>query len=275
MMTKIFSHALLKNSWLVFCALFLPLSTLQAKISTDLVWDQKNAQAIEHFLATNHQEGIAVFDADKTLWGDDLGEAFFKWLIKNKKLVNMDYTQDIYSEYERKLAIDRQEGYAWIVSLMAGVPETELKKWSADFFKHHFVHKIYQPQKQLIASLHKKGIPVWIVSASNRWIIEAGAAWLNIPADHVIGIDLIIDKGILTNAVKQPVTYKQGKILALQQHTKLPILLASGDSVGDQQLLEQASILSLLITHELDQKDIIAMLAIRNKWNQQYFPLIN
>ncbi len=273
-MTKILSRAFLKNSWLVLCTLFLPLSTLQAKITTELVWDQKNAQAIEHFLASSHQEGIAVFDADKTLWGDDLGEAFFRWLIKNKKLVNIDYSQDTYAEYEKKLAVDRKDGYTWIVSLMAGVPEKDLKKWSADFFKQEFVQKIYTPQKTLIIQLQNKGIPVWVVSASNRWIIEAGVAWLNIPAERVIGIDLIVDKGILTNQVKQPVTYREGKVLALQQHTQLPILLASGDSVGDQQLLEQASKLSLLITHELDQKDAIAMLAIKHKWNRQYFPLM-
>lgn len=272
-MTKIFSRTFWKNSWLIICTLFFPISTLHAKIATDLVWDQKNAQAIEHFLETKHQEGIAVFDADKTLWGDDLGEAFFRWLIKNRKLANVDYSQDIYAEYEKKLAKDRQEGYTWIVSLMAGLPEQELKKWSADFFKQEFVQKIYPAQKALILSLQKKGIPVWIVSASNRWVVEAGAAWLNIPASNVIGIDLVVDKDLLTNQVKQPVTYKQGKVLALQQRTKLPILLASGDSVGDQQLLEQASKLSLLITHEVNQKDAMAMLAIKNKWNTQYFPL--
>lgn len=274
-MTNIFSRAFWKNSWLIICMIFFPLFAAQAKIKTDLTWNTENTQAIEHFLVTNHQEGIAVFDADKTLWGDDLGEAFFRWLIENKKLLNIDYTQDIYAEYEKKLAIDRQEGYTWIVGLMAGLPEVELKKWSADFFKQAFVQKIYHPQKTLISSLQKKGIPVWIVSASNRWIIEAGAAWLNVPASNVIGIDLLVDKGILTNQVKQPVTYKQGKILALQQRTQLPILLASGDSVGDQQLLEQAVKLSLLITHELNQKDTIAMLAVKNKWNRQYFPLIN
>lgn len=254
---------------------FVPLSTLHAKIATDLFWNKENAQAIEHFLATQHQEGIAVFDADKTLWGDDLGEAFFRWLIKNSKLANVDYTQDIYAEYEKKLAIDRQEGYTWIVSLMAGIPELELKIWAADFFKENFVQKIYYPQKKLISQLQKKGIPVWIVSASNRWVIEAGANWLNVPLSNVIGIDLVVENGVLTNQVKQPVTYKQGKILALQQRTQLPILLASGDSVGDQQLLEQAVKLSLLITHELNQKDTIAMLAVKNKWNRQYFPLIN
>lgn len=274
-MKKIFSRTFWKKSWLIICMVFVPLTTLQAKINSDITWDQHNSQAIEHFLTTSHQEGIAVFDADKTLWGDDLGEAFFQWLIKNKKLVNVDYTQDIYAEYEKKLAVDRQEGYTWLVSLMAGLPEAELKIWAADFFKENFVQKIYYPQKKLISQLQKKGIPVWIVSASNRWVVEAGANWLNVPLSNVIGIDLVVENGVLTNQVKQPVTYKQGKILALQQRTQLPILLASGDSVGDQQMLEQASKLSLLITHEFDQKDIIAELALKNKWNMQYFPLIN
>ncbi len=265
----------IKNLLLIVCVLFCPFSFTHAKISTDLTWNKENQQIIKDFLKNNQEKGIAVFDADKTLWGDDLGEAFFRWLIKEQKLLNMDYTQDIYAEYENKLVIDRGVGYAWIVELMAGLKEEDIKRWATDFFKQDFVKKIYLPQKNLISSLQNKGIDVWIVSASNRWVVEAGVAWLNVKPNRVIGIALDVNKGVLTDSLKQPVAYKEGKVLALRQHTHSPILLASGDSVGDQQLLEQASKIALLITHDYNQNDTMTALAVKNNWTIQYFPLIN
>lgn len=220
------------------------------------------------------QKGIAVFDADKTLWGDDVGEAFLRWLIAHRKLINVDYHQDIYAQYEAKLEQDRESAYVWAVSIMAGLPEEKIKQWAADFFKTHFVKRIYTPQKELISQLQQKNIPVWIVSASNKWIVEAGAVWLGIPATQVIGIDLVVEQGVLTNTVKKPVTYREGKITALRNYTIEPILFASGDSLGDQQLLENASKMALLITHNPAQNDKIAMLAHEYKWNMQYFPLL-
>ncbi len=234
-------------------------------------WSTQNQRAIDSFLNQSYSSGIAVFDADGTLWQKDIGEAFLLWLIDHHKLSNVDYSKDIFAQYQNKVAQNTKEGYIWAVSLMAGLSENEIKSWANQFFKEHFRNDIFAPQKLLISQLTEKGIPVWIVSASNRWIIEAAAPYLGIDASKVIGISLEVENGILTNKIQQPVPYGEGKLLALLQRTPGPILYASGDSLGDKDLLLNATKMCTLIVNKDKQAQEILNIARNSNCNIQYW----
>ena len=57
--------------------------SFEAKIN-QMTWKPDIKSRLDQLLDSNESEKIAVFDADGTLWHDDLGEAFFKFQIENK-----------------------------------------------------------------------------------------------------------------------------------------------------------------------------------------------
>jgi phosphoserine phosphatase len=76
----------------------------------------------------------------------------------------------------------------------------------------------------LLSALKDGGVEVWLVSASPRWIVEAGALSLGVPKEHVIAIDAPVIDGRLGLPVKEPVPVGEGKVLALQARNLSPVL---------------------------------------------------
>lgn len=231
-------------------AALMTLSTASASLAYDpkgTAWSPPIQQRLDQLLARPDLKGaLVVFDADGTLWRDDIGEAFARWLIAEKKLVPPQVA-DPFAEYERLCAIDKMVGYPYLVQIMAGIREQDLRAWADAFAKTHVAQHAYQPQHALIKALQAKGADVWIVSASNQWIVEAGGHYLGIPADKVVGIRLEVKDGILTDRVIPPVTYRPGKVEAIGKYIgKTPILVA-GDSITDYEMMALSSDIALVI----------------------------
>src|SRR4051812_18143360 len=71
---------------------------------------------------------LACFDADGTLWNEDVGEALFRWLAAGQLLPWLGAPPDVetvWAEYEARVAKNRSEGYAWCVQCMAGLAEAD------------------------------------------------------------------------------------------------------------------------------------------------------
>jgi phosphoserine phosphatase len=102
-----------------------------------------------------------------------------------------------------------------------------------------------QPEMQnLMASLRAAGIDVYVVTASLKQEVEvfAGAGFgYNVPADHVLGMELDIKDGKLQPAYKpgwvRP--YRKGKVDAIRSilGTHGEPIFAAGDSDGDYEML--------------------------------------
>jgi phosphoserine phosphatase len=81
------------------------------------------------------------------------------------------------------------------------------------------------------------------VSASPLAIVLAGAKVLRIPAERCAGIEVRIVDGRFTDEPIEPVTYAEGKVLALPVRGWKTPAIACGDSLhGDKALLESAKI---------------------------------
>jgi phosphoserine phosphatase len=102
-----------------------------------------------------------------------------------------------------------------------------------------------QPEMQdLMASLRDAGIDVYIVTASLKQEVEvfAGEGFgYNVPADHVLGMELDTKDGKLRPEYKPGWvrTYRQGKVEAIRSKlgTRGDPILAGGDSDGDFEML--------------------------------------
>jgi HAD superfamily phosphoserine phosphatase-like hydrolase len=181
---------------------------------------------------------IAAFDADGTLWAEDIGEAFLRWMIAAGRLPLYRGRHDLYQEYEERVRQDRSSGYAWAVQVMAGNREGDLLEWSGWLAT---AWPTYRPtMKGLLEGLSQEGVEVWIVSASNRWTIRAAAPFVGVDPEKTMGIAVKTDHGVLTDQVERPIICMEGKVEAIRQRFGTDPLLAAGDSLGDLAMLESA-----------------------------------
>jgi len=79
----------------------------------------------------------AVFDADGTLWHDDVGEAFFKNQIQNKTAPGIRDVSDPWNEYKKMITSDPVRAYGWLAQINAGLTDQALRDEAADFYRDH------------------------------------------------------------------------------------------------------------------------------------------
>ena len=176
-----------------------------------------------------------------------LVESFFRWLIENKKLVGADYSEDFYQKYEDLLEKDDVDtAFTMLITLMAGIKEEDLKSWSSDYFET-FKHNVFPMQKELIERLHNAGVKVWVVSASNRWSVEAGALYFGIEPENVIAMKVKVKDGILTDEFVPPVLHGEGKVEAIKEYIGDRVDFVCGNSRSDYNMLDFSSQMSLII----------------------------
>lgn len=182
---------------------------------------------------------LACFDADGTVWSEDIGEGMLRWLAAGGLLPGTRAPwQEVWAEYEAKVREDRCAGYAWAVQVMEGLREADIVRWSHQFAA---AWPNYRPAMVgLLQALEQAGAEVVIVTATNRWLVQAAARQMGLNPDNVLGIETRVQEGVLTGEVIQPVTCRAGKVLAIRGRLGRMPDLAVGDSVGDLEMLEVA-----------------------------------
>ncbi len=204
-------------------------------------FSQAFRDAVATQLTTAGPRPLVCFDADGTLWNEDLGEALFRWLAAGDLLPAFAKPRDpieVWEEYEARVAKNRAEGYAWAVQCMAGLDESDVKKWCRQLAN---AWPNYRPAMvELVKGLRGAGCEVWLVSASNAWVIEASAPFVGADAAQVLGMRVALEGVRLGSTMIRPLTCNAGKVDAIRGRLgRLPDL-AFGDSLGDLEMLESA-----------------------------------
>lgn len=181
-----------------------------------------------------------AFDADGTLWRGDVGEELLRLLAHEDRLPSARGQRGVYAEYERRVARDPADAYAWSVEIMRGLAEGEVMEACASLVAARFAGRLFRPVRQILSALQQAGCPVWIVSASPFWPVLAGARVLGVPEERVIGVRCPIDAGRLTGAVEVPVPCGEGKVQALERLGVQPAL-AFGNGELDIPMLSYAA----------------------------------
>jgi phosphoserine phosphatase len=184
--------------------------------------------------------GLAVFDADGTLWREDIGEAFLRHLVK-LGWVTLPGGGDPYAAYERAVEADRKTGYAYAAQLMAGLSQETLAA-EATFFASEWVpSRRIGDTAALIALCRGAGLRLFVISASPLPIVLASAPLAGFAAADCRGIETAVASGRYTENIVEPITYAAGKIDAARAAGELA--LACGDSLlGDLPMLEAARV---------------------------------
>jgi len=175
----------------------------------------------------------AVFDADGTLWREDVGEAFLRHLV-SLGWVRLDDGSDPYQAYERAVDRDKAAGYAYAAQLQAGLDAARVAAEAEKFARSWVPPRLVADTQGLRALCEQAGLAPFVVSASALPIVLAAGPLAGFPRDRCRG-----SEGRFTEQVVQPITYAAGKVAAVPGR----IALACGDSFsGDLPMLEAARI---------------------------------
>ena len=185
----------------------------------------------------------------------DSDEARLAWAIEMLK------------HYEDKCRTDgKAVCLSWQYLLWAGHSPEELNRLAREVFSKELAHelcldyqdkahrfplhrgiRVYEEQKQIIARLQAGGFEVYIVSASGREFVKAGAVLLGVDPSHVIAMDAETKDGKLLPKSIPPATYRQGKADAIRKYVGVQPLIAFGDAFTDVEMLEFAKEAAVLI----------------------------
>jgi HAD superfamily phosphoserine phosphatase-like hydrolase len=184
----------------------------------------------------------AAFDADGTLWSSDVGEGLQEALVCEGVL-----PARVKAEYERLRARDFVRAYAFATQALAGLREAWLRERAREFFAGSFAGRIFPEMRSLLREISDRGARNWIASASNRWVVEAGAGALGVPPERVLAMAVEVAGGVLTDRLVEPSVSGEGKAEVLRRHLRDPPALVAGNSVNDLAMLRMAKKVALVV----------------------------
>lgn len=185
---------------------------------------------IDALMETPGEGRPVAFDADGTLWRGDIGEDLLRYLAAHDLLPQHRGRRGVYDEYERRVAQDPADAYAYAVEVMEGMEEAALREECAAFYRRRFEGRLLPYARTLVKALREHGFAVWVVSASPWWPVVAAAEALGIPESQVIAVRSPVRNGVVTRDVERPVPCGEGKVHWLRERGVRPVLaLGNGD----------------------------------------------
>ncbi len=201
-----------------------------------------------------HENGpermIAAFDADGTLWRGDMGEAFFDFKIEKGLVTLPPDPRGHYSHLKEHVSL--RAAYLWLAQILEGKTLDQVRIWAKECVAQLQPLPVFELQIKLIEHLQKRGVEIYVVTASVAWAVEPAVSLLGLAPENVIGIRTQVVNGKITADPQGPLTFKEGKVEGLLQATKnRKPFFVSGNSQGDLALLESATHLRLVVSSAL------------------------
>lgn len=238
-------------------------------------------KTIREAAAKHEGPRIAAFDADGTLWDADAGETFFDWQIQNCPLPAFK-DLDPWTHYHDLKKPDPRVGYVWLAQINAGFSLQQVRDWAETCFSENAKRfgswPVFASQKKLVDLLRTLDFEVYVVTASVKWAVEPVAKLVGIDFDHVIGIETEVNNGLVTDIVKPPITWRDGKADGLLAKTQgVRPILAAGNTYGDIALLQCATHVRLALSTQdtagglFDEENKLVEHATQEKWHVHPF----
>jgi phosphoserine phosphatase len=183
---------------------------------------------------------VAVFDCDGTIWGGDAGYGFMIWSIE-QGLVSRTASDWIDTRHRAYMAgkVSELEICGEMTQVYAGLREQELRAAAAEFVKHHVQHRVFAEIAWLIDRLRTRGVTLWAVSSTNKWVIAEGVRQFGIPEERVLAAEVRVESGLLT-ADLIDVPTDEGKANTLRRVGLERPDAVFGNSIHDLAMLEIA-----------------------------------
>ena len=183
---------------------------------------------------------VAVFDCDGTIWGGDAGYGFMVWTIE-QGLVSRAASDWIDTRHRAYMAgtVSELQICGEMTQVYAGLRDQELRAAAAEFVQNHVQHRIFEEIAQLLAGLRTRGVTLWAVSSTNKWVISEGVRQFGIPEERVLAAEVRIENGLVT-AELVDVPTGEGKANSLRRVGLTQPDAVFGNSIHDLAMLEIA-----------------------------------
>jgi len=198
-----------------------------------------------------------AFDADGTLWSGDVGFDLFKAALAaralrpaaREALADEAHAAGLFvgdAEDANEIAlrlfaawaagdVSDERAFRMMAWAFAGHGEDEMLAFAeAAQLASGLAARLHGPVREIISWAHEADIEVWVVSASPRAAVVAGARLFDIDPKRVIGVTPLASGGVLTTELSEPISYDAGKPLALSAAAPaVTVLAAFGDTASD------------------------------------------
>ena len=207
---------------------------------------------------------VIATDADGTLWSGDVGDDAFEALVEEGAVreaarealaaeaveAGLDASGDANALVSRLLEGYRTGHYedlrcyrmmGWV---FAGWTPDEVRVFATRLQEKRGLSKRLHPEMQTVVRwAQKRGVELWVVSASPRFVVQAAAARFGIPPERVIGASAAVRDGRLASCLAEPLPYGEGKVHAIERDIGPSRLIAAfGDSMFDLEMLGRADV---------------------------------
>ena len=179
--------------------------------------------------------GLAIWDAARPQWPDDLAHDFTKWMIATERI-----SGDLWAEYLRIYRDDHPAGCRFLLSLYTGLDQAELAvlvaTWWRDHADRHWIGEAIESVHHLAAL----GYEQWIVTGSPTDTMLPLLQLL--PFVKVVGMDFEVDDdGRITGRLDGISCAGQGKADKVRSLAgDRPIAVAGGNGSLDAAMMELA-----------------------------------
>lgn len=183
---------------------------------------------------------VAVFDCDGTIWSGDAGYNFMVWSIE-QGLVSRTASDWIDTRHRAYMAgtVSELQICGEMTQVYTGLREKELRSAAAEFVREHVQHRVFPEIAHVIEGLRSRGVTLWAVSSTNKWVICEGVRQFGIPEERVLAAEVRIESGLVT-ADLIDVPTDEGKAASLKRVGLDRPDAVFGNSIHDLAMLEIA-----------------------------------
>ena len=160
---------------------------------------------------------LHIFDMDETLVNGDCASLWSAFLVKKGVVTDPDYLatdQALMAQYA-KGELDMEEYIRYTLAPITPIPRHEIDALVDEFVHTDILPLVFPEALTLVDSLKKRGTACLVISATVTFIVKKVAQAIGI--EDALGIELIVENDCYSNKVTGIATYREGKILRLQQ----------------------------------------------------------
>ena len=184
---------------------------------------------------------VAVFDCDGTLWSGDSGYGFMVWSIE-QGLVSRSTSDWIDNRHRAYRAgnVNELQICGEMVQIYAGLREQELQAAAAQYVEEFVRGRVFAELAALLETLRQRGVELWAVSSTNKWVVAEGVRPFGIPEQRVLAAEVSTVAGVIGSQIVDVPT-DEGKAAALARAGLPRPDAVFGNSIHDLAMLDMAA----------------------------------
>lgn len=222
------------------------------------------ATAAQNITSQNTGPVAIATDADGTLWSGDVAVDTFWAMVRRNvvpdkarvalcdKLEQLGFERPSTMQQAAKQLfdgylserIDEELACDMMMWVHAGLSQQQATNIVTEILHdENLAERVHPEMKSVVQWANDKRIPVYVVSASPRFVVQVGVKLLGIDPKNVIAASPIEQNGKLQPLLDEPMCYAHGKVLGLKRHLPHTTMVAAfGDELFDMEMLQHAQI---------------------------------